>query len=1171
MGSKCNQVKIGAWNIHGLGKKLKDDDIVDSVNTLDFVAFVETWTSVQSNVNFAGYGRFHKIRQKRRVKGRPHGGILFLYKSKYKGLIDLVECDHEDVLIVKVKASALGHSCDLYIFVVYIAPGLSSENIGERYEYLEQCLVQYSGHGDTLLIGDFNSRTASLSDCIDVSDNDVHTYTNLDTSNEDIPDRKNCDATVNCYGRKLIELCQSSQHLILNGRFLGDSMGYFTYMSKNGCSVVDYFLANVTLFKLVEYFRVTPHSHLSDHCLLDVCLTFKGTPSCDADSGDDLLPLYDRLQANSECRESYIMSLLSEQSQDKLVEFQTKHYSNSAADISLAVGDFTSILVDAGIGSFRLKRGKHLSKKRTKNSKAWFDSQCHFLRREVRSTKRRVLANPYCDQTKQYYLDVCRKYKRLLKTKQKEAKDQLVNKLVQLADVNPNAFWKTLSSLQNIDGGEATTSSGISPKEWFNHFSKLGSIKYKHGQIHDDLMNELEELERREKTPPTLLNRPITISEVKRVCKNLKNNKASSDDMTINEMLKYGAEIILPAVTKLFNTVLKAGIFPKQWNTTYQVPLHKGGDPINCDNYRGISITSCLGKAFSSVLSERLSSYLDENDALSNFQAAFRKNHGTLDHIFTLKALINKYVKQFKSKIFACFVDFRKAFDTVWREGMFLKLQRLGIHGHFYELIRNMYSNTQSSVKLAHGRTQMFDICNGIKQGDCLSPTLFNIFIDDVGEALQSVGFDALTLNETRVDCLLYADDLVILSKSPLGLQAALGKLGTFCHTWKLEVNTKKTKIVVFRPSKKLDDVTFTFGKHNIEVVEEIVYLGISWSYSGDFKVAIKKLKIKAMRAYFKVISSLKSQSILTFKLQSKLFDSIVKPIMLYGSQVWGQQLINNILKQDLGQLDKLPFEELHNKLCKYSLGVGKFASNMACRAELGRYPLLITICALSVRLWNSILKSPSKLLYCAYQEELKFSRRGQKNWAFFIQNILERCHLHDAWSKQNDDINDNLDKHVRCTLEKQYSEVFFSRLNSDTGTDGKSGNKLRTYRLIKQQYQIEPYLTANISFRHAQVIAKLRLSAHNLAIETGRRARPPIPAGRRFCKFCTGQVEDELHFLINCPKYNQGRQQLFSICNLNYGTDSELFYTLLCSTEANILFQLGNFIYNSLELRDTG
>ncbi len=309
-------------------------------------------------------------------------------------------------------------------------------------------------------------------------------------------------------------------------------------------------------------------------------------------------------------------------------------------------------------------------------------------------------------------------------------KDKMVNQLAELAESNPDAFWKTLSSMQKNDTTEA---GGITANEWHNHFSKLGSTKYKYDQKHRDLLDELNNLESTNGINPQVsLNAPITISEVKRVLKQLKNNKASSDDLIINEMLKYGANVTLPAVTKLFNIVLKSGVFPQSWNTTYQVPIHKGGDPIMCDNYRGISITSCLGKTFSSVMSERLHLYLDENDALSPFQAAFRKKHGTLDHIFTLKTLINKYVKKFKTRIYACFVDFRKAFDSVWREGMFLKLKRLGINGQFYQLIRDMYSQTRSSVKLPHGCTQPFDIFNGIKQGDCLSPTLFNVFIDDV-------------------------------------------------------------------------------------------------------------------------------------------------------------------------------------------------------------------------------------------------------------------------------------------------------------------------------------------------------------------------------------------------------------------------------------------------------
>ena len=156
--------------------------------------------------------------------------------------------------------------------------------------------------------------------------------------------------------------------------------------------------------------------------------------------------------------------------------------------------------------------------------------------------------------------------------------------------------------------------------------------------------------------------------------------------MIINEMLKFSLGFLALALTKLFNTVFSYGHFPLSWNTTFQVPLYKKGDELNCDNYRGINVTSCLGKVFTSLLAERLQNYLAHLGKLSPNQAAFRKHHGTVDHI-TLKTLNTKYVKMRKLELFCCFVDFRKAFDSV-------NLTRLNIGGKLYELVQHMYSET---------------------------------------------------------------------------------------------------------------------------------------------------------------------------------------------------------------------------------------------------------------------------------------------------------------------------------------------------------------------------------------------------------------------------------------------------------------------------------------------
>jgi len=91
---------------------------------------------------------------------------------------------------------------------------------------------------------------------------------------------------------------------------------------------------------------------------------------------------------------------------------------------------------------------------------------------------------------------------------------------------------------------------------------------------------------------------------------------------------------------------------------------------------------------------------------------------------------------------------------------------------------------------------------------------------------------------------------------------------------------------------------------------------------------------------------------------------------ILYGSPVWGQSTYKYIQKNDFGHLDKLPFEELHNKMCKRILNVGKYSSNLAARAELGRYPLIICIAAQAVKFLSQVASSPGKLSHQAYLEE---------------------------------------------------------------------------------------------------------------------------------------------------------------------------------------------------------
>ena len=125
--------------------------------------------------------------------------------------------------------------------------------------------------------------------------------------------------------------------------------------------------------------------------------------------------------------------------------------------------------------------------------------------------------------------------------------------------------------------------------------------------------------------------------------KKLKNNKSCGYDGILNEFLKTSSSKLLIAVTTLFNIVLQTGKIPHAWSIGYISPIYKGkGEENDPDNYRGITVLSCFGKLFTSVINDRIHSFLETNDILGNEQSGFRKGHSTMDHVFVLRCLIDE-------------------------------------------------------------------------------------------------------------------------------------------------------------------------------------------------------------------------------------------------------------------------------------------------------------------------------------------------------------------------------------------------------------------------------------------------------------------------------------------------------------------------------------------------
>ena len=431
-----------------------------------------------------------------------------------------------------------------------------------------------------------------------------------------------------------------------------------------------------------------------------------------------------------------------------------------------------------------------------------------------------------------------------------------------------------------------------------------------------------------------VLNKDIDSKEFLNIVKRLKSKKAVTLDLISNEIIKFSTSTFKNALIKLFNLILKSNHILKGWSQGLITPVHKKGDKLNPDNCRGICITSCLGKVFFLILNDRLSKVVNKNRIIHDSQIGFKKGFRTTDHLFTLKSLLHRHViQQLKGKVYACFVDLKKAYDTVWHENLFMRLSGYGIDGNFLFILKKIYQQTKCAVKIGSKYTQFFEYKRGLRQGCPLSHILFNLYINDLAFALNAINPTPLKLNDMiEISCLFYADDIVILSSSPEGLQKCIECLEKFCKSKALEVNTTKTKCMVFqKKSRKYTKHQFRINNKVLDNVTEFTYLGITINAGCSFKPTIQTLSEKAMKAIF-VLNNKFKFSKMPLNVAMKLFDACIMLVLIYGSEIWGDMFNSDIVKWD-----SLDTEKVHLQFCKHILGVNRSTmNNMVSSIEHG-------------------------------------------------------------------------------------------------------------------------------------------------------------------------------------------------------------------------------------------
>ena len=1120
----------------------------------DIFIFPETHCLNDEIVQFDSYVIYHnnRVPHPRAVKGS--GGIAIAIHSSVISCHTILSVlkGVDGQIAVKMKCNKSENT--IGILGLYLSP--NTYRYGQdTEEFFNQASLLWQDLWDCDLIiggGDINARTKDLVDYIPEIDGRI------------IPVRQNPDNSKNSHADSFITFLKDNRAIVLNGRVTPEFNNY-TFVSTRGCSVPDYIfcpienLDNCTSMKtllmsdIINEFKLLPPISIPDHSILsgmfvtsffEIGKNFELFDSKNKEFIQEQNATKPPRKNLSKINNKFMMSketleLILQAIKKLEVKVDTKK------EIDLLWNEVKQVLLSEmnSLPDIPRTNCKKLNRKFRKSKPFWNQEleSLWFKTCEAESNYLRFKVHLRGDlQYKSYLRSIFKSAqlvfdKKYRYFKRRHEKEQF-NELETFARSNPAAMWKALKRLNNPPNTKAaleivrqdgSISADIKEvlERWLTDISRLFSgLQENPDVVFDEAFykevlekkREFEELDDDLRPNPEgydsdNLNEEISYDEVSEAVDKTKMRKSYLE--IPNEALKNKHAKLL--LHKFFNLCFVSGYNPSDWDFSDIIPIPKkdkdARDPLQ---NRCITIVCCVAKIYSSILNKRLQKYLEMNNILVEEQNGFRTGRSCIDHIFVMCSVLRNR-KMMGKDTFLCFIDYKKAFDSVDRNLLMFKLYNIGIKGNIYRAISSLYSNPKSRIILQDYNTDYFDCPIGVKQGDCLSPTLFSIFINDLAIEIKNsnIGIEleiediAGNIDVTMINILLYADDIVLFSENEEDLQHLLYIVQNWCEKWRLEVNLSKTNILHIRTKRKLQSIfVFLFNKRPVPYCSFYKYLGCNINEHLDFKFTAKMQADSAGRALSSIITKMIKNKGFPFSIYSVLYQACICSISQYGSEVFGYEKFDSTFK-------------LHLRAARAFLGLPKNVASFGLLSELDwllpHYQTQIKM----IQYFSRIMNTPSnRLVYKVYTWDRKLSViNGLNTWSTEIESILNDNNLGYIFDNQHIFPVKPIIDQLKTSMHKTQQQLF--------RTECQNKPKLRTFMLFKDFETLPPHIGKPLSFVERKTISKLRLGILPIRLETARYVRPILPENERVCYCNSGRIESESYILFTCPIYNDLRQ----------------------------------------------
>ena len=856
----AHNLRLATYNLHGFNMGL--GFLSDLCNRNDIVAIQEHWLPKHKlhqlytvNSNFCGYGisSMDDTNEHNILRGRPFGGVGFLWRKELSNSIKILQSD------VTGRCTAIavdiGEGRRIVIINVYFpcyenTPVYFNE-LGHCVGFIESVLV--NNYPDVVILGDFNFVCTQASAGFK--------YTNAVFQEYGIT---NCDNLLTA-----------------------DLPGYsYMHATLGHQSLVDHYFMTASLIQMVNTVTVVEHAaNLSDHLPVEcelrlhvmyglsgnrqvknklVVTRWDKTNLCDYYTATDselrkiAVPVdcFDCFN----CTNDACMDLLThQQCIDKYYDDIVNAVTNAAAQTVVTV-PCSALKVFWNSELDRLKQ----------DSITW-----HNIWKNAGRPGSGIIHKIKCSCKLKYKQAIKEAYLKFEYANSDELSMHFNNKRLP-------EFWKCWNRKFNKNvTKEVSINGSCDNADVANSFANFFSDVYYDSSSNLEAVNEYsEELNCAQsihglKTEQCLAM--FTIELIDKCVHKLKLGKACGPDGISAEHLKNAHPSLMMHLKLLFYLIVRHSYVPDGFGKGYVIPLvkDKSGNLNDTNNYRAITLGPVIAKAFESVVCDICEDQLKTDD----LQFGFKSGMGCTDAIFLCRTTIDHFTER-GSNVYAAALDVSKAFDKVNHYKLFVSLIKAGIPICFVQLLMNWYSKLYVAVKWNGSLSYWFSVGSGVRQGSVLSPALFTVFVNVFIVCIRSADLGCY-INRTIVSCVLYADDIILLSASASVLQRMLNIVSQTAESLLLQFNAKKSTCIAFGPKipKKLPKLML--GNDTVEWSSSINYLGVQLMSGVHIKTDIGVVKRKFYTACNCIISNCYNVSEVV---QLHLQESYCLPLLTYAA-----------------------------------------------------------------------------------------------------------------------------------------------------------------------------------------------------------------------------------------------------------------------------------------------